>query len=100
MSRKKKRKAHPVHQASPMPRAATPPDRVMLALAVLGLLITGYLAWAGGSGSASAFCTSGGVGWLIRVSCDSMSEGLVAASIAHGGCNVGSALNEARDMVQ
>ncbi|HEY0861218.1 MAG TPA: vitamin K epoxide reductase family protein [Pseudoxanthomonas sp.] len=60
MSRKKKRKAHPVHQASPMPRAATPPDRVMLALAVLGLLITGYLAWAGGSGSASAFCTGEG----------------------------------------
>lgn len=60
MSRKKKRKAHPVHQASPVPRAATPPDRVMLALAVLGLLITGYLAWAGGSGSASAFCTGEG----------------------------------------
>lgn len=60
MSRKKKRKAHPVHQASPMPRAATPPDRVMLALAVLGLLITGYLAWAGGSGSASAFCIGEG----------------------------------------
>lgn len=60
MSRKKKRKAHPVHQASPMPRAATPPDRVVLALAVLGLLITGYLAWAGGSGSASAFCTGEG----------------------------------------
>jgi uncharacterized membrane protein len=60
MTRKKKRTAHHERPASTAPRAATPPDRVMLALAALGLLITGYLAWTAGSGSASAFCTSDG----------------------------------------
>lgn len=60
MARKKKRSPHRDRTASPAPRHATPPDRVMLALAALGLLITGYLAWTAGSGSASAFCTSDG----------------------------------------
>ncbi len=60
MTRKKKRSPHRAHPASPAPRPATPPDRVMLALAALGLLITGYLTWTAGSGSASAFCTGGG----------------------------------------
>jgi uncharacterized membrane protein len=60
MARKKKRSPHRDRTASPAPRPATPPDRVMLALAALGLLITGYLAWTAGSGSASAFCTSDG----------------------------------------
>ncbi|WP_083537932.1 vitamin K epoxide reductase family protein [Pseudoxanthomonas mexicana] len=60
MTRKKKRTAHRDRPASPAPRPATPPDRVMLALAVLGLLITGYLAWTAGSDSPSAFCTGDG----------------------------------------
>ena len=60
MTRKKKRAAHRDRPAVATPRPATPPDRVMLALAVLGLLITGYLAWTAGSGSASAFCTADG----------------------------------------
>lgn len=60
MTRKKKRKAHPAHQGSPVPRAATPPDRAMLVLTGLGLLVTGYLAWTGGSGSTPAFCTGEG----------------------------------------
>ena len=60
MTRKKKRTAHRDRPASTPPRPATPPDRVMLALAVLGLLITGYLVWTAGSGTASAFCTGDG----------------------------------------
>ena len=60
MTRKKKRAAHRDRPAVATPRPATPPDRVMLALAVLGLLITGYLAWTAGSGTASAFCTADG----------------------------------------
>jgi uncharacterized membrane protein len=60
MTRKKKRTPHRDRPATAVPRPATPPDRVMLALSVLGLLITGYLAWTAGSGSASAFCTGEG----------------------------------------
>ena len=45
MTRKKKRSPHRDRPAAPTPRPATPPDKVMLALAALGLLITGYLAW-------------------------------------------------------
>ena len=37
MTRKKKRAAHRDRPAVATPRPATPPDRVMLALAVLGL---------------------------------------------------------------
>ena len=60
MSRKKKRTAHRDRPAAPTPRPATPPDRVMLALAALGLLITGYLTWTAGSGWASGVCTADG----------------------------------------
>lgn len=60
MTRKKKRSPHRDRPAVPAPRPATPPDRVMLALAALGLLITGYLAWTAGSGSPSAFCGADG----------------------------------------
>lgn len=58
--KKKKRALHRDRPAAPAPRPATPVDRVTLALAVLGLLITGYLAWTAGSGSASVLCTAGG----------------------------------------
>ena len=60
MTRKKKRSPHRDRPAAPTPRPATPPDKVMLALAALGLLITGYLAWTAGSGSPSAFCGADG----------------------------------------
>ena len=42
MTRKKKRSPHRDRPTAPTPRPATPPDKVMLALAVLGLLITGF----------------------------------------------------------
>ena len=65
-----KRKPATSHSSGkPAARVERPPaDRVALALAAVGLLITGYLSWIALSGTTPAFCASGGGCDLVQQS--------------------------------